>query len=143
MKATVFALALLWAGALCAQTTTASPPQAAAHLDKLATLLDLTDAQKAQVQAVLQEQHAKIRAAHEQAKASGSKPDWAQMKALHEQIQQETVQKLTPVLSESQLKKFQALQGLHAEMMHHEMMMHEHSGQGGPPGADTPPPSHN
>ena len=142
MKATVFALALLWAGALCAQTPTAPPPNAAAHLDKLATLLDLTDAQKAQVQAVLEAEHAKIRAAHEQAKASGTKPDWEQMKALHQQIQQETLQKLTPVLSEAQLKKFQTLQELHTEMMHHEMM-HEHFGHSGPPGGDTPPPSQN
>jgi hypothetical protein len=137
MKATVFALALLWAGALCAQTPPAAQSRAAAHLDKLATLLDLTDAQKTQVQAVLQEEHAKIRAAHEQAKASGTKPDWAQMKALHEQIQQETLQKLTPVLSESQLKKFQTLQELHGEMMH------GHFGHGGAPGGDAPPPAHN
>jgi uncharacterized HAD superfamily protein len=137
MKATVFALALLWAGALCAQTTAAPATRAAAHLDKLATLLDLTDAQKTQVQAVLQEEHAKIRAAHEQAKASGTKPDWEQMKALHEQIQQETLQKLTPVLSESQLKKFQTLQELHGEMMH------EHFGHGGAGGGDAPPPAHN
>ena len=142
MKATVFALALLWAGALCAQTPTAPPPNAAAHLDKLATLLDLTDAQKAQVQAVLEAEHAKMRAAHEQAKASGTKPDWEQMKALHQQIQQETLQKLTPVLSEAQLKKFQTLQELHTEIMHHEMM-HEHFGHSGPPGGDTPPPSQN
>jgi uncharacterized HAD superfamily protein len=138
MKATVFALALLWAGALCAQTPPATQSHAAAHLDKLATLLDLTDAQKTQVQAVLQEEHAKIRAAHEQAMASGTKPDWQQMKALHEQIQQETLQKLTPVLSESQLKKFQTLQELHTDMM-----MHGHFGHGGAPGGDAPPPAHN
>src|SRR6266481_4436977 len=77
MKATVFALALLWAGALFAQAP--APPEHAAHLEKLATLLDLTDAQKTQVQAVLQEEHAKIKAAHEQAQASGTKPDWQQM----------------------------------------------------------------
>jgi hypothetical protein len=139
MKATVFALALLWAGALCAQTPPAAESHAAAHLDKLATLLDLTDAQKAQVQAVLQEEHAKIRAAHDQAKASGTKPDWEQMKALHQQIQQETLQKLTPVLSESQLKKFQTLQELHTDMM-----MHGPFGHGGAPGGgDAPPPAHN
>ncbi len=136
MKATVFALALLWAGALCAQTPP-PPPNAAAHLEKLATLLDLTDAQKAQVQAVLQEEHAKMRAAHEQAKASGTKPDWEQMKALHQQIQQETLQKLTPVLSPSQLKKFQTLQELHAEMMH------GHFGHHAAPGGDAPPPAQN
>ena len=133
MKATVFALAVLWAGALFAQAP--APPEHAAHLEKLATLLDLTDAQKTQVQAVLQEEHAKMRAAHEQAKASGTKPDWAQMQATHEQIQQEIIQRLTPVLSEAQLKKFQTLQEMHGEMMHH-------FGHGGPPGG-APPPAQN
>src|SRR5438046_8995400 len=84
MKATVFALAALWAGALIAQAP--GPPQHAAHLEKLATLLDLTDAQKTQVQAILQEEHAKIRAAHEQAMMSGTEPDAQQMHALHQQI---------------------------------------------------------
>ena len=130
MKATVLALTALWAGALFAQAP--APPDHAAHLDKLATLLDLTDAQKTQVQAVLQEEHAKIKAAHEQAMASGAKPDREQMKAMHEQIQQEIVQKLTPVLSAAQLKKFQALQGMHGEMMHHH-------GHGAPPGGAAPP----
>jgi len=131
MKATVLALTALWAGALFAQAP--APPDHAAHLDKLATLLDLTDAQKTQVHAVLQEEHAKIKAAHEQAKASGTKPDWQQMQALHQQIQQETLQKLTPVLSASQLKKFQTLQEMHGEMMH------GHFGHGGPPGGATLP----
>ena len=134
MKAIMFALAALWTGALFAQAP--APPQHAAHLEKLATLLDLTDAQKTQVQAVLEEEHAKIKAAHEEARASGTKPDSQQMKALHEQIQQETIQKLTPVLSASQLKKFQTLQEMHGEMMHR-------FGHGGPPGADTPPPAQN
>jgi hypothetical protein len=73
MKATVFALILLWTGALFAQAP--APSEHAAHLERLATLLDLNDAQKAQVQAVLKEEHDTMRAAHEQAKASGAKPD--------------------------------------------------------------------
>ena len=129
MRTTVFALALLWAGALFAQAP--AEPEHAAHLDKLATLLDLTDAQKVQVQAILEQQHAKMRAAHEQAKASGTHPDFEQMKAMHQQLQQETIQKLTPVLSESQLKKFQVLSEMHGEMMHHH---HQ-----GPPGNAPPP----
>src|SRR5436853_2922141 len=135
MKATVLELTALWAGALIAQTP-APPPQHAAHLEKLATLLDLTDAQKTQVQAILQEEHARIRAAHEQAMASGTEPDAQQMQALHQQIKQETLQKLTPVLSAAQLKKFQTLQEMHGEMMHHEMMHHEmmhHFEHGAPP----------
>jgi hypothetical protein len=134
MKASIFALAALWAGALLAQAP--SPPEHAAHIDRLATLLDLTDAQKTQVQAVLQEEHAKIKAAHEQAKASGTKPDWTQMQAMHAQIQQQIIQRLTPVLSEAQLKKFQTLQEMHGEVMH------GHFGHGGPPGG-APPPAQN
>jgi Spy/CpxP family protein refolding chaperone len=134
MKATVLALTALWAGALFAQAPV--PPEHAAHMDKLATLLDLTDAQKTQVQAILQEEHAKIRAAHEQAMSSGTKPDLEQMQALHQQIKQETLQRLTPVLSEAQLKKFQTLQEMHGEMMHH---LHHRA----PPGGATPLPAQN
>jgi uncharacterized HAD superfamily protein len=134
MRATIFALTALWAGALFAQAP-AQPAEHAAHLQKLATLLDLTEAQKTQVQAVLQEEHAKLRAAHEQAMASGTHPDLQQMQALHQQIQQETLQKLTPVLSAEQLKKFQTLQEMHGEMMHHFR-------HGAAPGS-TPPPAQN
>lgn len=132
MKATVLALALLCGGAAFAQTPPPpSPAMAAKHMDDLATLLDLTDAQKAQVQTILQEEHAKMKAAFEQAHASGTKPDWEQMKAMHQQLQQETLQKLTPVLSATQLKKFQIIaQAMHGHGMHHR-----------PPGgaATTPP----
>jgi hypothetical protein len=121
---------LLLSGAALAQPPAERGQQAAQHMEQLATLLDLTDAQKAQVQAVLEEEHAKMRAAHEQAKASGTKPDWSQMQAMHEQIQQEIVQKLTPVLSAAQLKKFQTLQQMHGDMMH------GHFGHGG----GAPPP---
>jgi len=132
MKATVMTIALLCAGAAFAQT---SPPphaaEAARHMDDLATLLDLTDAQRAQVQSILQEQHAKMKESFEQAKASGSKPDWQQMKALHEQLQQETLQKLAPVLSATQLKKFEIIQqAMHEHMGHH--MAHAQAGAAAP-----------
>jgi hypothetical protein len=130
MKVTVIALALLWAGALFAQTPP-SPAEHAAHLEKLATLLDLTDAQKPQVQAILQEEHAKMRQMMQEAKASGTKPDFETMRALHQQIKGETVQKLSPVLSAAQLKKFQALSEMHG--------MHGHFGHGGPADGATPP----
>lgn len=132
MKATVFALTLMWAGALFAQAPAAAPEHSA-HLERLATLLDLNETQKLQVQQVLQEEHAKMKAAHEQATASGAKPDWQQMKAMHQQLAQETLQKLQPLLSESQLKKFQTLQEMHGEMMH------GHFGHGAPPSGSAPP----
>ncbi len=134
MKATVLALALLCAGAAVAQTAPATAPNAAAHearmMDNLATLLDLTDAQKPQVQAVLQAEHAKMKAQFEQSKASGTKPDFAQMKAFHQQLQADTLKQLTPVLSALQLKKFQVLSQMHGHM---------HGHHGPPPAGATPP----
>jgi ribulose bisphosphate carboxylase small subunit len=113
----------------------AGEPAAASHMDNLATLLDLTDTQKAQVQTILQEEHAKMKASFEQAKASGTKPDWQQMKALHQQIQQETLQKLAPVLSATQLKKFQIIQ----QAMHGN----GHFNHGGPPSGAAAPATQN
>jgi hypothetical protein len=135
MKASVLALALLCAGAVFAQTPPPAAAHGARHMDDLATLLDLTDAQKVQVQAILQEEHAKMKQSFEQAKASGTKPDFQQMHALHQQLQQETLQKLTPVLSAVQLKKFQVL----------SRQLHSHFGHGGPghgaaEGTAPPPP---
>jgi Spy/CpxP family protein refolding chaperone len=119
MKTTLLAVAVLWAGAAVAQAPEGPPPgapspgfhreTAAQRLDHLAVLLDLTDEQKAQVQAVLEQEHSKMKALHEQAQASGQKPSFEQMKAQHEQMQQDTLAKLTPILSPAQLKKFQIL----------------------------------
>jgi Spy/CpxP family protein refolding chaperone len=117
MKARFLAAALLWVGVAVAQAPDSaggpgpdgrreSPAQ---RMDNLATLLDLTDAQKTQVQAVLEAEHAKMKALHDQAQASGQKPTFEQMKAAHEQAQQDTLTKLTPILSPAQLKKFQVL----------------------------------
>jgi hypothetical protein len=134
MKATVMTIALLFAGAAYAQTPPPAPhaAEAARHMDDLATLLDLTDAQKAQVQTVLQEQHTKMKESFEQARAAGTKPDWQQMKALHEQLQQETLQKLAPVLSATQMKKFQIIQQAMGHHMGHMHMAHGETGAAAP-----------
>jgi hypothetical protein len=127
-------IALLCAGAAYAQTSAPPAPpsaEAARHMDDLATLLDLTDKQKAEVQSVLQEQHAKMKQSFEEARVSGTKPDWQQMKALHEQLQQETLQKLTPVLSATQLKKFEIIQQAMSHHMGHHMP-HDQSGTTAP-----------
>jgi acyl-CoA synthetase (AMP-forming)/AMP-acid ligase II len=135
MKAfVVAALATLWAGAVFAQTPAATASERVAHhMDNLAILLDLTAAQKAQVQTILQEQHTQMRQALQDVKAStaaGTGPNWQQMRTLHQQISEETITKLTPVLSATQLQKFKILQ--HA-MMHGHL---RHHGGGG--AADAP-----
>lgn len=144
MKATVLALALAFTGAALAQAPTPpSPATKAAHeaqmMNDLAVLLDLNASQKSQVQTILQARHAAMEGQHAQmkqeweaAKASGTKPDFAQMKAAHEQFEQETLQQLSPVLNSSQLAKFQILQ----KMRDHE---HFHHHRGPPPGAAGAP----
>ena len=106
MKVSFFAVAALWAGTALAQAPDAPPggpgpgahhESAAARMDHLATLLDLSADQKTQVQAVLDKEHAQMKAAHEQ------------MKAAHDQMQQDTLAKLKPILTADQLEKFQVL----------------------------------
>jgi Spy/CpxP family protein refolding chaperone len=120
MKTTMLAaVAVLWVGAAIAQAPQTPPAGGpgpgfqhetpAQRLDNLATLLDLTDEQKAQVQTVLEEEHSKMEAFRQQFHASGQKPTFEQMKTEHEQLQQDTIAKLTPVLTPGQLKKFQVL----------------------------------
>jgi Spy/CpxP family protein refolding chaperone len=121
MKASFLAVAALWVGVALAQAPDAPPgggpggrhESPAERMDHLATLLDLTDAQKTQVQAVLEEEHAKMKAQRDQAQASGTKPTFEQMKAAHEQAQQDTLAKLTPILTPDQIKKFQVLMAEH------------------------------
>ena len=117
-------------GVANAQTPGTPPPpdsRGSEHrMERLATLLELTDAQKTQVKAVLDAEHAKMKAQLQAAQASGTKPSFEQMRTAHQQIQAETLQQLTPVLTSAQLKKFQVL-------------MEEH-GRGGR-GPHGPPPS--
>ena len=139
MKSSLLALVLLCgAGVAFAQAPPdhpPGPPNPAHQLDRLATLLDLTDTQKAQVKTILDAEHAKMRAQFQAAQASGTKPSFEEMRAAHEQARAATVQQLTPVLTASQLKKFQVL------------MEEEHGphgrGRHGPPPGDAPPASPN
>jgi hypothetical protein len=62
-----------------------------------------------------------VRAQLQAARASGTKPSFEQVRAARQQIQAETLQQLTPVLTSTQLKKFQVL-------------MEEEHGRGGPHG---------
>ncbi|MBS0365266.1 MAG: hypothetical protein JSR67_05520 [Proteobacteria bacterium] len=131
MKTPAFALALLLAGTAWAQNPPTAAPNTqmearkAEHMQDLATLLDLSDSQKAQVQSILEAQHAKMKTemqqARAQAKAAGNQPDREQMKAQFQQHQQETLQRLGAVLSAQQLAKFRILQ----KMRHGH---HDHAG---------------
>ena len=128
MKASVVALAALWAGVALAG---AGGGNQASHMEKLAVLLDLTDAQKPQVQTILQGAHAQMKTLFEQAKAAGGKPDFQALHAARQQINQDTVTKLSGVLSPLQLKKFQTLQEMHHGFGHRP------GAAGGAPAAPT------
>ena len=139
MKSSLLALVLLCgAGVAFAQAPPdhpPGPPNAAHQLDRLTTLLDLTDTQKAQVKTILDAEHAKMRAQFQAAQASGTKPTFEEMRAARQQARAATVQQLTPVLTASQLKKFQVL-------MEEERGPHGR-GPHGPPSGDAPPASPN
>ena len=113
MKLQALALVLLCtSGVVSAQTATtppAAPPGAEQRLDRMATLLDLTAEQKAQVKTVLEAEHAKVKAQMEAARASGTRPTMEQMQAARAQVKADTVQQLSSVLNATQLKKLQVL----------------------------------
>jgi Spy/CpxP family protein refolding chaperone len=136
MKVKILSLILLTVFGVANAQTPPSDSRGGEHrMERLATLLDLTDTQKTQVKAILDAEHAKMRSQMQEARASGTKPSFEQMRAAHQQIQAETLQQLTPVLTSAQLKKFQVL------------MEEERGGHGGwgphgpPPSGDAPPDS--
>jgi Spy/CpxP family protein refolding chaperone len=132
-KALGVALLALAAGAVLAQTPAASTTGQTSRMNKLATLLDLTDSQKTQVQTILEGQRTQMqqlrtqmKAQWQAAKAAGTKPDFAQMRSAFQQLHQDTLTKLSTVLSASQLTKFKTLES---------MTRHHRWGHGGPGGA--------
>jgi len=100
------------------------------HLSDLTTLLDLTESQRLQMQQALEAQHEKMQAQFQQFKSSGQPPTPAQMKATHQQMQQELLASVKPFLSESQFNKFQLL----TQRQHHGWHGHR-----GPPPAGAAP----
>jgi Spy/CpxP family protein refolding chaperone len=131
----LFLVLLAVFGVANAQTPGTPPPpdsRAGEHrMERLATLLDLTDTQKTQVKAILDAEHAKMRAQLQAAQASGTKPSFEQMRTAHQQIQAETLQQLTPILTSAQLKKFQVL-------MEEERGRSGRGPHGPPPSGDAP-----
>jgi Spy/CpxP family protein refolding chaperone len=107
MRLSVVTIAMLLAANFAvAQPPAGGRPDAAQRLERLATLLDLTDTQKLQVQQVLDEEHAKMQTLHDQMKASGQKPSFDQIRATHEQLHQETLAAVKPILTTAQYNKF-------------------------------------
>jgi hypothetical protein len=109
-RVTLLALAWLTSSVALAQTpVTSAPGPDAERMDRMALLLDLDAYQKTEVEKILKEHHEKMRAEREAARASGTRPSREEMQAKREQSNQELHTKLSGVLNETQLKKFDAL----------------------------------
>ena len=104
-------VALIAAAMLASAVALAHPehgPQGP-DMDRMATLLDLNDSQKAEVQKIFDEQHEKLKAVHEQAESSATKPTREERARFHDEMKQEINTRLQAVLSPEQMKKFAAL----------------------------------
>lgn len=149
-RSVVLVAMLAVAGTALAQTPASSAPQWQGHqqwkgaaewrqkmeqhrMDRLAVLLDLTPAQRQQVQSIFSDEHAKMRTAMQPMREA-----MKQVRAAHEAARKETLQRLGSVLSAAQMKKLDAIMPPRGMMgMHHRMRMHGmgHGEKMGPPGS--------
>jgi len=102
----------LIAAAMLASAVALAHPDHGPHgpdMDRMATLLDLNDSQKAEVQKIFDEQHEKMKAQFEQAQSSGTRPTREERAKAHDEMKQELNTRLQAVLSPEQMKKLEAL----------------------------------
>src|SRR5512138_250634 len=106
-----FRVALIAAAMLASAVALAHPDHGPAgpDMDRMAILLDLNDSQKAQVQQIFTEQHAKMKAQFDQQHSAGTRPSHEDRAKFHEEMKQEMTSKLQAVLSADQMKKLDAL----------------------------------
>lgn len=109
----IISLAALCMTATLALAQTAPPaPPAGDRMDRMermALLLDLNDGQKVAVEKVLTERRQEMWAQHKAARESGTRPSREEMRAKFTAERAATIEKLRPILSDVQLKKFEAL----------------------------------
>jgi Spy/CpxP family protein refolding chaperone len=96
-------------GMAIAQGPGREPPSQAGQMERLTVLLDLNEGQKVEVAKVLAEQREQMMAFRQQAMESGQRPSREQMESQREQLRSSTIDKLRPILTDQQLKKFEAL----------------------------------
>jgi Spy/CpxP family protein refolding chaperone len=108
-RVALIAATLLASAVALAQAHDGAKGHKGPDMDRMAVLLDLNDTQKAEVQKILDEQHDKLKAAHDQAHAAGTRPTRDERAKFHDEMKQDTVTKLQGVLSADQIKKFEVL----------------------------------
>src|SRR5690349_18878368 len=74
-------------------------------MDRMAVLLDLNDSQKSEVQKIFDEQHEKMKAAHDQQRSGGTRPTREDREKFHQEMKQDMTTKLQAVLTPEQMKK--------------------------------------
>ena len=113
-RVTLLTLAWLASSVALAQApATSAPGPDAQRMDRMALLLDLDAYQKTEVEKILKEHHEKMRTEREAARASGTRPSREEMQARREQSKTELRTRLSGVLNETQLQKFDALRESH------------------------------
>lgn len=105
----IAALCLAFGAAVAQGPPRGEPPSQAERMERLTVLLDLNEGQKVAVAKVLAEQREQMMEFRKQAKESGQRPSREQMEKQREQTRSSTVDKLRPILTDQQLKKFEAL----------------------------------
>lgn len=112
----VLSLSAVVASAADRADKTGPGPNRADYMNKVAVLLDLNEGQKVQVQQMLEEQHqqmqTQMKSLREQAQSSGKRPDFQQAQQQRLQAEKDLIDKLRPVLTDVQLKKFEVLREL-------------------------------
>ena len=151
-KRSVVLLAMLAvAGTALAQTPPSSPPSQQWHghdgwkdraqwhekmekrqMERMAVLLDLTPAQRQQVQSIFSDEHAKMKTAMQQVRQA-----MEQARAAHQAVRKETEQKLATVLTPAQMKKLKLLMPEHGR--EHFKMRRMAMGPMPPPGPGPGP----
>jgi Spy/CpxP family protein refolding chaperone len=112
-RITIAAIALLAAGSVLAESPAPPHRRGGPDIERMAVLLDLDAGQKAAVKQVFDEQRQQHQAEWEKAKESQTenqtRPTREEMRAKREQMQKETAEKLRPILTDTQMTKFEAL----------------------------------
>jgi hypothetical protein len=117
MKKQFVTICALCAVTLLSAVTLAQTPPAGGPADPQARMAQLTDAQKPQFQRILDEERTGLMASMKQEREQNTDVQTAHQN--HQKIEDASMAKLKPVLSDEQLKKYQGIVEAEAYARHH------------------------